>query len=59
MTRQADILPVADSFLFKLWRFVFPCVMALCRLEDVLLSRRAKGHMLIVKGVVNEAAAGS
>lgn len=59
LTRQADILPVADSFLFKLWRFVFPCVMALCRLEDVLLSRRAKGHMLIVKGVVNEAAAGS
>jgi len=51
MRSQADILAVKDSLLFRIWKTLFPAVLALCRLEDALLSRRARGHMLIVKAV--------
>jgi len=53
MTRQMDILKVQRSLPLTIWRFLFPFIYLLCRMEDILLSRRAKGHMLIIKGRIS------
>jgi ubiquinone/menaquinone biosynthesis C-methylase UbiE len=50
---QADLVDVADSWLFKIYKhLVFPIFLALGRIEEMLIGRWAKGHCLIIEGSV-------
>ena len=52
---QADLVDVADSWLFKIYKhLVFPVFLSLGRLEEWLIGRWAKGHCLIIEGSVRK-----
>ena len=57
MTKQLDIHKAKDLLFFKLWKIIFPLILSICRIEDALLSKRIKGHMLIVTGRIEKKAA--
>jgi len=55
MQSQTDVLKVKDSLLFRFYKFtLFPFVLFLSRLEDFLLAKMLKGHMLITTGIVKK-----
>jgi len=57
---QADTLATAHSPLFAVYRrLVFPPLYAIAVLENALLSRWLKGHILVVKGIVRKTVAGA
>ena len=52
---QADLVDVADSWLFKLYKhLVFPVFFALGRIEEFMIGKWAKGHCLIIGGRVRK-----
>ena len=51
---QADILKVKDSFLLKLVKVIFPFILFISRVEELLLAKLLKGHMLIMTGIVRK-----
>lgn len=44
---HSDMLRVKDSFLFRIYRFVFPLFYLSFLLEDIFLARLFKGHIII------------
>lgn len=51
---QSQVLQTKRSPLLALYRRVFPLLLLLSRIEDAILARILRGHMLIVKGVIRE-----
>ena len=55
MQSQTDVLKVKDSLFFRFYKFtIFPLVLFLSRIEDFLLAKMLKGHMLITVGIVKK-----
>lgn len=52
---QADLVDVADSWLFKVYRrLVFPIFFGIGRIEEILIGGWVKGHCLIIGGSINK-----
>jgi len=51
---QSEVMEVGRSPLLKLYRFLFPPLLTLSRIEAYFLAPILKGHMLIVKGVARK-----
>lgn len=48
---QADSRSIGNSWIFKVYRYLFfPILFSISKVEDILLSRFIKGHLLLVKG---------
>ena len=48
---QADSRRIGKSWIFKVYRYLFfPILFSISKIEDALLSRFIKGHLILVKG---------
>ena len=50
---QADVLNIRNSLMFRFYKMLFP-LMLLINYADEFLSRILKGHMVIIKGIVQK-----
>lgn len=53
ISSQANALDVLDTRVWKIYKWSFPAIMAMVNAEQPL-SKYLKGHMIIMKGVVNK-----
>lgn len=51
---QGEVWKVRHSLPLRIYRWLFPLVLPITRLEDLVLSKLLKGHMLIVKGTISK-----
>jgi len=50
---QSDLADMNDSFLFRVYRILgFPVMYWISKLEEILLARYLKGHIVVVSGLV-------
>jgi hypothetical protein len=52
--RQTDVCEMKKSPLLSLWKVLFPLILIACRIEDSLLGRTVKGHMILIRGVISK-----
>ena len=46
---QADVLKVSTSKLFKIYKIIFPLLLLIAKIDDILFSKILKGHMIVIK----------
>ena len=51
---QAQVLEIRDKPAMRAFKAVFPLLMLGARFEDVVLARRLRGHMVVVKAIVQK-----
>ena len=46
---QSDVSQISDSIIFKIFKLIFPLVLIVSMIDDILLHRLLKGHMIVLK----------